>query len=447
MTSIIGFNTQLRYLKNPSDWQEYNKRIAPAYNLAYVDNVAHLPYARDYANSQPGKTVVRLWHDLDGAFFQKPTGVGDTRYYIASPQSYLDQYGEYGTGNMILSILNEPNGFAELNDTLRRVAWLSELLTMAARRKIQLCVYNWGDRHPKLVNSEWDSADDDILRIMAGYPDLFYMGIHLYGPDDIIPHLEGYIKRCATLGIKPNKIIISEFGLDSTGAQENGYKSRQWTGKQYADWQIGQVKKELRPYIERGEVVGLCVFCAGNSGGWHNFDIEPDNEYRTAIETAAKMGELEPVTTSKPQPVAPPFEIAAIVNNRYTLRVPGRLLRKMYKSNTPGSEVNGTVPDGAVVTVIDKQFVSGDWWVKISYQSKDTTYIGWITTDGGIVKFNSLTSEFPAVPAPTTPAANENTANGGLQPITVLTRADIQKQIIFKELELAQLRDMLSKAA
>lgn len=451
MTSILGFNTHIRYLKDYTDFVAFNQRIAPAYNLAYVDNPAHLPYAKTFADSQQGKTVVRLWHSLDGAFFLRPEGVGDNRYYIASPQDYLDQYGAYAQGNMILNVLNEPSGYLDSASTTRLITWMSELLTIAARRKLQLCILNWSDRHPKLIDGQWDSAFDDIIKIAAGYPELFYIGVHMYGPDKLTEHLEGYFKRCETLGIQPNRVICSEFGLDTTGGADNGYKSRGWTGKQYADWQIGQVKSDLKPFIDSGKLVGLCTFCAGNSGGWQHFDIEPDMEYRTTIEVAVKAGELAPLTTKPVDITKPEYTPAPVeVGKRYAMRSPAGYRRILHRAPMLGSESVASIPDGSIVMVLEEKAVKADWWRKVSYTDKGVTLQGWISMDGGLVKFQSLTTEFAPVttpPAINTPEPAENTGNSGLQPITVLTREQIQAQVIVKELELAFWRDLLSKAA
>lgn len=465
MTSVLGFNSQIRYLKDYADFVAYNQRIAPAYNLAYVDNAAHLPYAKTYADSQSGKTVVRLWHSLDGAFFQKPTGVGDNRYYIAAPQDYLDQYGEYGTGKMILSILNEPNGYADISDTVRRITWLSELLTMAARRKLQLCIYNWGDKHPKLVNGEWDSADDDILRIMAEYPDLFYMGLHLYGDDEITSHLEGYVRRCKSLNISPNRVIVSEFGIDSTGGAENGYKSRNWTGKQYADWQLAQIKGSLKPYIDSGVLVGLCTFCAGNSGGWQAFDIEQDTEYRATIEAAAKTGELAPVTTVKPQPAtiiekpaAAIIGIRQMIHNFGAGQTVHRSLRTRPEWAAPET---GQVYKGSIVRVytipvetgvIKSDGTKGRWnYVEKLDADKSITNSGWMWVDNiTFANGSTSTSENPVVtlpPEPSTPPPAENPANRPSGAIAGLSRSDIEKQVIIAEMQLAYWRDVLARAA
>lgn len=451
MSSIIGYNAHIRYMQNYEQFVATSQRIAPAYNLAYVDSAPHLSYAKLFADSQAGQTVIRLWHSLDGAFFQKPTAPGDTRYYIVSPQDYLDAYGAYATGKMILNVLNEPNGFAETSDTMRRVTWMSELLTIAARRKLQLVVYNWGDRHPEMIGDQWSGADDDILKIMANYPDLFYMGMHLYGPDDIADHLAGYVKRCETLKIVPNRVIVTEYGLDSTGGAENGYKSRKWTGKQYADWQIGQVKGALKPFIDSGVLVGLCTYCVGNSGGWANFDVETDSEYFTTIEAAVKAGELAPLTTKPVDITKPEYTPAPVeVGKRYAMRSPAGYRRILHRAPMLGSESVASIPDGSIVMVLEEKAVKADWWRKVSYTDKGVTLQGWISMDGGLVKFQSLTTEFTPVtppPAINTPEPAENAGNSGLQPITVLTKADIQKQIIFKELELAQLRDLLARAA
>lgn len=308
--SIIGSNCALRYLKAYQAHVDYWRQVNPAFQVAFIDKPEHTIYIEQYAQSLPDSMIVaRIYHPLDGGFHLAPTGAGDTRHYVSSPVEYLSAYGWLGRKrNIILNVFNEPNANGSPDEMLRLTSWFIEYIPMAASSETKSVLFNWADRNPKIINGMMDSAFDNVLRLMAVHPELFYMGMHFYGPDELASHLDSYVSRCKHLGIKPPRVIGTEFGIDSTGGVERGYKSRPNYVNIYAQWQETVVKGSLAPHIKSGVLVGLTVFQEGNSGGFEDFDTENDTAYKTEIKRAALAGELSPVITppAPPPPTVPP---------------------------------------------------------------------------------------------------------------------------------------------
>jgi hypothetical protein len=401
--SLIGPNAALRYLKAYHAHVNYWREVNPTTALAYVDKPDHAPYILEYAAALPDTLIVaRIKHDLDGGFHTKPTGAGDTRYYVSSPGDYHRAYGYLGrVPNVVLHIFNEPNGFADADEIERLVQWMAEYINLAIREKTKSVLFNWADRNPQIIAGMFDPRFDEILKKMAEHPELFYMGMHFYGPDEIVSHIESYVTRCERLGIVPPKVIGTEWGLDKhDGSKENGYKSWGWGGLKYAMWQTGQVRNELAPYIKRGVLIGLQCFQEGNSGGWEAFDYENDAAYKDEIKRAALAGELEPVTTkpvpSIPTPQYPSPQLTA--GQRYTIVTPGAI-RNVRAAPTLGTtEFVGKLSDGSVITALEVKAVGIDWWVRLETADK---VVGWVSCDGDRVKYKAV--QPPPVVVPPTP--------------------------------------------
>jgi hypothetical protein len=399
MQSIIGSNAALRYLKAYQAHVDYWHEVNPAYQVAYVDKPEHVPYIREYAAALPDTMIVaRIYHPLDGGFHLAPTGAGDTRHYVSSPAEYLGAYGDLGKmSNIILNVMNEPNANGTSDEMLRLVEWFVNYIPLAASIGCKSVLFNWADRNPQIINGMMDSQFDDVLKTMAVHPELFYMGMHFYGPDEITSHLDSYVKRCEFLKIKPPKVIGTEFGLDSTGGTERGYKSRANYKDIYAQWQETVVKGSLKPYIDSGVLAGLCVFQEGNSGGFDDFDFENDSAYKTEIKRAALAGEISVptvVTTPTPPPiVTPPYTPDPFTSGmRYQVTVPADFINVRAAPSTIAAKL-GEVPNKAVVTVFEETLVSGEYWRRISFG----TISGWVSLQKGAVKFAPYLPDSPSM--------------------------------------------------
>jgi len=401
--SIIGPNSALRYLKSYNAHADYWHEVNPAYLLAYVDKKEHTSYIQDYAASFPDSMVVaRIHHALDGGFHLKPTGPNDNRHYVASPEDYIKDYGFLGhISNVILNVFNEPDGFADDATIDRLISWFLEYIPLAVNSKTKSLLFNWGDRQPRIFGDMMDARYGGILKLAALYPELFYMGMHLYGPDDITQHLESYVKLCETLEIKPLRVIASEFGFDKTNGAASGYKSRGVGGGEYAAWQISQVQHDLSPYIKSGVLVGLNVFQEGNSGGWAAFDYENDDAYKKELKRAAQAGELDMLARD--------IQFGKL----YRLNAPGKIVTA-YVAPSIGDRRLGTIPDNAIVEVVDRLMVDGETWLKVKYRA--FSGVGCIkvdlvslrqTMEMEAVKVDDLTADTKPLPAlPEAPQTN-----------------------------------------
>lgn len=315
--SIIGSNAAIRYLKNYQAHVDYWHEVNPAFQVAFVDKPEHITYIREYAAALSQSMIVaRIWHPLDGGFHLAPTGVGDTRHYVSSPSEYLNAYGDLGKmSNIILNVMNEPNANGTPDEMLRLVTWFIDYIPLAAAKGCKSVLFNWADQNPKIINGMMDSQFDNVLRLMAAHPNLFYMGMHFYGPDEITSHLESYVKRCEFLGIKPPKVIGTEFGIDSTGGTQRGYKT--WANYKdiYGGWLVTQVKPEtatLSKHIASGVLAGLTIFGEAHSG-FTDFDIEDDTSVKATLKKSVLAGEISvptitpnPIPTPVPTPPPPP---------------------------------------------------------------------------------------------------------------------------------------------
>jgi len=394
--SIIGSNAALRYLKAYDAHVSYWREVNPAFQLAFVDKPEHTIYIEQYAQALPDSMIVaRIYHPLDGGFHLAPTGTNpdgtpDTRHYVSSPAEYLSAYGWLGRKrNIILNVMNEPQSDASPDVMLRLVSWFIDYIPMAATSETKSVLFNWADRNPQIINGMMDSQFNNVLRLMAVHPNLFFMGMHFYGPDELTSHLDSYVARCKFLGVKPPRVIGTEFGIDSTGGIERGYKSRLNYKDIYAQWQETVIKGSLKPHIDSGVLAGLCVFQEGNSGGFEDFDFENDSAYKAEIKRAARADELSP----SPPPITVPVYIPDpfTPNTMYKITMPADFVNVRATPSTLASKL-GEVPNGAVILVMDETLLSDEYWRHINYNG----LVGYISMQGGNVHLQYAPDNSPS---------------------------------------------------
>ncbi len=334
--SILGANAAIRYLKAYQAHVDYWKQLNPAFQLAYIDNPEHTVYIEQYSQALPNSMIVaRIYHPLDGGFHLAPTGTGDTRHYVSSPTEYLSAYGWLGRKkNIILNVMNEPSGFESDANLTRLVQWMLEFIPMAAQSETKCVLFNWAARNPAVAAGLWDGRYNDVLKLMAQYPDLFYMGLHIYGPNNLTGVLDAYVKQCSLLHINPPKVIASEFGIDSIGGTQRGYKTWPEYKDTYAQWQETQIKGILAPFIRSGVLVGLTTFQEGDSGGWADFDTENDSAYKAEIKRAIFAGELSNAMVLPPpvQPATVTVSLTVLTALRDSLQSELNVVDQLIKS-------------------------------------------------------------------------------------------------------------------
>jgi len=397
--SIIGPNAAIRYLKDFKSHVDYWHEIGAAYHVGYIDHPDHIPYLLEYAAAMPKGTnvVARIWHPLDGGFHLAPTGKNpdgtpDTRRYVSSPSEYLAAYGHLGVmDNILLNVMNEPNANGTPDEMMRLVNWFIDFIPLAAAIRCKCVLFNWADRNPRIIDGMMDGQFDNVLRLMSAHPEFFFMGMHFYGPDEINSHLDSYVARCEYLKIKPPVVIGTEFGIDSTGGVETGYKSRPNYKDVYGGWLLTQVKpppgpsiQNLYKHIQSGVLSGLCIFQEGNSGGQDAFDFETDKAVKDTLKRAVLAGEIKPPSKPEPPPPPPPPYTPPpfTKGDRYQITTPGEYIN-IRTAASPIAEKVGEVPNKSIVTVLDEALVDGEFWRRIAFGN----FIGWVNMQRGAVQF------------------------------------------------------------
>lgn len=427
--SIIGPNTAIRYLKAYNAHVDYWREVNPAYLLAYVDKKDHTGYILEYAAAFPDSMVVaRIQHPIDGGFHLPPEDktVG---HYVASPQNYHNDFGFLGRiPNVILNILNEPDGKADDATIARLVDWMREYIPIAVQSSTKSVLFNWGKGQPRLFGGMMDARFGDVLKLASLYPELFFVGLHFYGPEDTTEIIRAYLALCNTLKIKPLRVIGTEWGNDARVG-----------GGVEAAWEISQIHHDLSEFIKSGLLVGLCRFQDGNSGGWEGYAIENDKAYKDEIKRAALAGELEPVTTKPPQPVPTPPSLpgytpsAFEANAKYTLVIAGAYRNLRDKPGTSTGAFIGQVHNGAEVIALEQRIFEGDYWRKIRVGDKE----GWVSLAGGSVEFRKLVNASEPPPVIVLPPP---------KPVNIYARLyDAQLKVAQAHFDLAQVYKELSQ--
>lgn len=454
--SFFGSNVDLPYVRDYGRFLEYHRRLDPVVMTLIVDKPEQreklLAAARDLPNA---KIIARVWHELDGAFHLPPQAPGDNRPEIASAEGYIDEFSALGKGNLILSVLNEPTAFNPLADQVKLVDWCVRGIKRADETQTQIILPNWADRNPFVSGGMWapdvrvhganapiDLYDPMLLAIAnAKHPDLFCIGLHLYGPDRYIDTLGGLVGRCAWLDIPCPPVYVTEYGLDSvfSGDPQNGYVGRM-PGDGYARWHANELAGVLRPYAERGIVRGVTTFGYGHTGKWIGYDVEPDRVFQDTMITLKEEGKLSIPVIPIAQSVAKP------TNPGPGRKVICRKFRNIRSGPSTRYHDDGDLPAGTLCTVYDQAPMTEvladgsrvSWWWMESEKGN-----GWIQSTNWVCENAPVTPEPPPTPAPVTPPATPAPAEPPTQPNAVklwaiglkIKATEAQKQVLLDGLE------------
>jgi len=317
--SLLGLNYSIDHTADVIKRDTFHDALAPAYSVAMVDAPKDAFRIKDTAVAHPDTVIVgRIWDRLQGGFHLKPTGKGDEdKEFVASPEDVANQMDETGfrlgiDGKTWAYVLNEPMGNGDPINLDRLGTWYSRWIDRAIGQKRRSVIYNWGDREPEIMpDGMWNARWYGQLRQMAVYPDLFMVGMHLYGPDKMTDHLQAFLKTCDYLRITSLKVLITEFGVDTdAGSATNGYHSRGWTSEQMGQWIESQITGDLSPYIKSGLLAGLCLFTWSNHPEWSAFNISEDTGLQGYLRDAKKRGVLDapaPKKATLTVPIVKPF--------------------------------------------------------------------------------------------------------------------------------------------
>jgi hypothetical protein len=372
--SIIGANAAIRYLKDYHSHVQYWHSVNPVYSLAYVDKPEHAKYIQEYAAEFPDSMIVaRIQHPLDGGFHFPPEDK-TIWHYVASPQNYHNDFGWLGRiENVILNVFNEPDGKADDATIQRLVEWMREYIPIAVQNGTKSVLFNWGKGQPRIFGGMMDARFGDVLKLAALYPELFYIGCHFYGPEDITESIRAYVSLCNNLKIKPLRVIGTEWGNDARVG-----------GEIEAKWEISQIQHDLSEFVKSGVLVGVCRFQDGNSGGWEGYAIENDIPYKNEIKRAAQAGELEPVTTTPPTTIPQPKPVVNVpldLGIPKTVIIQGSASWNLRVDADPNAATVGTVKVGESITIYPSTITSrvNNWYfvVRASAPAGESA-TGWI---------------------------------------------------------------------
>lgn len=287
---------------------DHLKRLNPP-ALLFMDSQSWALRAKQML---PGcAVVVRNWRADDGAF-----------HYNLSPQAFFDLY-KNTPKNLVLNVLNEPNGYGDLP---KLAHWCAQVMDLFGAIGVAVVVPNFGEGHPdvdKLAELE------ELWKALDKWHDLHYYGSHEYGTwrgmifsesgkYDVYPWRVGRFEQfivpyLKAHGHKVPNVILTEAGCDSAhdGTDKRGWRSI-WNEQQYVD----QLMLAMNKVYNQPHYIGLCLFSYGNTGkdftesDWRTFDVSEAKTLHKLIENAAATVPTTPVPPAPlPVPVPTPAPI------------------------------------------------------------------------------------------------------------------------------------------
>lgn len=357
MQSPITYNAHLRYCNFPQLVSDA-KALNPTTILAYADDGDGVTVDKNHPlyilqRELPNTRIfVRIFDKDDHRFHAANPADGK---YVVSPAEYLSRWGFLGKQGRTLQVMNEPSGYGA--DTTRLASWLEELIPQASKLGVSVAVPAFAVHHPQTYGGEWVAVWDRVLRLLVEHHQ--FVNLHEYGPEYLYDPRMGrfmtLLRRCATLGIKPPRIFISEWGLDSLPGEAagNGYKARGYSGKGYLAYLREQYSRHYASYVRNGVIVGLAIFSYGNSGGWEKFDVGTDRDFLNGAPAAFQTADARPlidIPASTPAPVSPLLTNGWVPGQVKQIPSSSMNVRQQPSINSP---IIGTVKLNEAVTVLD----------------------------------------------------------------------------------------------
>lgn len=331
MTSVLSINVKPYYTHDWVGCKTFLTQLDPTVAVVAVDQLDHINRIREARNMALNTRIVARYidKDHDGSMHMKPQTTSD--YYIVSPANQLNRIREFGQNGLIAYFSNEPDTKAPIDDLERLAKHTVEAMDLAALREydMSLCVCNFGIGHPQPVDGFLPTWMHPILQGLTRHRNRHYLGIHLYAPLNTLEFLNALKKTCEErLQIPLPRVIATEFGWDTSGDHQNGFKSRGMTNEVFAAWCIVTCQTELRPWFESGDLLGVCTFIYGDEESWSAFDVETSlkkgevsTAWRDVVMESTKGGGLAfkkrvtqtiPVVTLPPTPTPTPVPTAQL---------------------------------------------------------------------------------------------------------------------------------------
>jgi hypothetical protein len=189
------------------------------------------------------------------------------------PREFVNTLRPYT--NVAHQVLNEPDGHNP-ERVPGLVAWLSEVMQVAATRGIRLCVGNFGVNQPDvaLINS---GMFDLLLVELARHRGQHVLGLHEYFQDqpqrepNRIGRLEAWNARAVRIGLSPPQIVLTEVGRDIAGGYD-GWRAAGWTEADYA----ARLILAASVWRRSPNVIGSCIFAHGPGFNqrWQTYSVQ-----------------------------------------------------------------------------------------------------------------------------------------------------------------------------
>lgn len=356
--SRLSINVNCSYVRDWNKTLDFLRRLDPVAVVAVIDNLSNrnrileiqhaLPYAKVIA-----RCIIVVKNpdgsdkELDGGMHLAPQAPGDKNHYIVSPANFLNTWGMLGQGGLSLSYMNEPMiAKAQPGDITRQVEHILETISLATEKGISLVIGNWGVGHQ--LNEQFD----DVINAVGNQRDLHSLGCHAYAPVDLTKCIDVVLARCKARNLAKPRIYITEFGWDTSepGDPLNGYKSRNFTGVSFANWEIDKFQSIYASYVEDGDLEAIATFGWGYVARFPSFDVETDTDWQTTILDGASKGMLSVMVTTPPKPT-PTVEAPAHKGIGKVVIIQGSISWNLRdKSDIHGKEI-GMVKVGESITI------------------------------------------------------------------------------------------------
>lgn len=209
------------------------------------------------------RSAAEWWNAVKHNYEDKRLGV----YFINEPHTRLDLVSQYST----------------------------ELMDILASEGRWGVFYNASVGTPEL--EQWQTTLKPMMQYLTGkYRGKMFLGLHegyMYEPAYAVPYLSGRYRFLFDMfGRDSIGIIFTEFGVDYIpdvhqrypGENIRGYKQhyRYWKDRGIenpTEYMLNHFKWLQDELYHDPEVLGICLYCFGDSGGWDLYDFEDEPDF------------------------------------------------------------------------------------------------------------------------------------------------------------------------
>jgi hypothetical protein len=220
-------------------------------------------------------------------------------HYQVAAADWFAQHAPLAQEGLVLQVLNEPNGYGDLQPLVK---WCVEIMMLAAQQNIRVCLPNFAVGHPK---EDFGAELDDLLRAFDRYPQ-HILGVHEYAQNstrDERPYRIGrfstILRRADALGLRRPQVIVTEHGRDVGGGVNDGWRGLGLSEEAYSSF-LTDCSDIYNEYD-----ASACIFCygIGADARWRSFDVE---HAETLLDKLAAFNKIVQPKATPPQPTETP---------------------------------------------------------------------------------------------------------------------------------------------